>query len=32
MDELFNDMGIQINYENPDEHFIEAERNNIVIK
>ena len=32
MDEVSNDMGIEMNYSNPDDHVPEAERNNRVIK
>ena len=32
MDEVRNDMGIEMNYANPDDHVPEAERKNRVIK
>ena len=32
MDKLIYDMGIEMSYENPDDHVPEAERKNIVIK
>ena len=32
MDEVSNEIGIEMNYANPDDHVYEEERNNIVIK
>ena len=32
MDEVSDEMGIEINYENPDDHVSEADSNKIVIK
>ena len=32
MDELSDDMGIEMNYENPDNHVTKAEINNRVIR